>query len=209
MAKNLTFPQKVNTYNINHMRKLLLNGPENHPGANYVEQLNGNKISLQYTNRKKVAEDLQIGDVVERHLMNNDIILFNRQPSLHRLSIMAFRVKVLPWRTLRFNECACTPFNADFDGDEMNIHLPQTEEAKSEAINLMGVKENLITPKNAEPLIAAHQDFLTTFFLITQRDYFIDRSHFFQYISYFTDANERIDVPTPAILKPVGMFYFT
>jgi DNA-directed RNA polymerase III subunit RPC1 len=204
MAKNLTFPQRVNSININYLRKLILNGPENHPGANYVEQLNSNKISLQYTNRKKVAEDLKIGDIVERHLMDNDIILFNRQPSLHRLSIMAFRVKVLPWRTLRFNECACTPFNADFDGDEMNIHLPQTEEAKSEALNLMGVKENLITPKNAEPLIAAHQDFLTTFYLITQRDYFIDRSHFFQYISYFSDANEKIDIPTPAIMKPVG-----
>jgi len=64
---------------------------------------------------------------------DDDVVLFNRQPSLHKMSIMAHRVKVMPWRTFRFNECACTPYNADFDGDEMNMHLPQTEEARAEA----------------------------------------------------------------------------
>jgi len=49
------------------------------------------------------------------------IVLFNRQPSLHRLSILSHRVKVRPWRTFRLNECVCTPYNADFDGDEMNL----------------------------------------------------------------------------------------
>jgi DNA-directed RNA polymerase III subunit RPC1 len=206
MAKTLTYPQRVNCHNISEMRKLVLNGPEVHPGANFVELANGNKIYLAYTSRKKIAEELKIGDIIERHLMDNDIILFNRQPSLHRLSIMAFRAKVLPWRTLRFNECVCTPFNADFDGDEMNIHLPQTEEARSEALYLMGVKENLITPKNAEPLVAATQDFLTTFFLITQKDYFLDRSHFFKYLSYFNDSNEKIEIPPPCIMKPIELW---
>jgi DNA-directed RNA polymerase III subunit RPC1 len=64
-------------------------------------------------------------------------VLFNRQPSLHKMSIMAHRARIMPWRTLRFNECVCTPYNADFDGDEMNIHVPQTEEARAEAIMLM------------------------------------------------------------------------
>ncbi len=202
IAKVMTFPQKVFVHNINEMRKFVLNGPDIYPGANFVEQTNGNKIFLQFTSRKKIAEDLKIGDIVERHLIDDDIILFNRQPSLHRLSIMAFRAKVLPWRTLRFNECNCTPFNADFDGDEMNLHLPQTEEAKAEALYLMGVKENLITPKNAEPLIAATQDFLTTFYLITQKDFFLDRAHFFMYLTYFNDANEKIEIPPPCLLKP-------
>lgn len=49
------------------------------------------------------------------------------------------QVKVLPWRTFRFNECVCAPYNADFDGDEMNLHVPQTEEARAEAMVLMGV----------------------------------------------------------------------
>ena len=107
------------------LRNLVRIGPECHPGANFVESTSdGNKVLLQYANRKKVAAELKIGDIVERHLENGDIVLFNRQPSLHRVSIMAHRAKVMPWRTLRFNECVCTPYNADFDGDEMNIHLP-------------------------------------------------------------------------------------
>jgi DNA-directed RNA polymerase III subunit RPC1 len=61
-----------------------------------------------------------------------------------------------------FNECACTPYNADFDGDEMNLHLPQTEEAKAEASLLMSVKSNLVTPRSGEPLVAAIQ-VITTF----------------------------------------------
>lgn len=82
---------------------------------------------------------MQLGDLVERHLHNDDVVLFNRQPSLHKLSIMAHRAKVHQHRTFRFNECVCNPYNADFDGDEMNLHLPQTEEAKAEALILMGV----------------------------------------------------------------------
>ena len=201
MAKLLTYPEKVTETNINELKKLILNGPTVHPGALYVTS-GENRVHLAYTNRKKVCDELKIGDIVERHMLNRDVILFNRQPSLHRLSIMAFHVKVLPWRTLRFNESVCTPFNADFDGDEMNIHLPQTEEARAEALHLMGVLENMQTPKNAEPLIASTQDFLTTFYLVTQKDFFLDRTHFFEYISYFGDANERIDVPPPTIFKP-------
>lgn len=84
----------------------------------------------------------QYGDIVERHLRDDDVVLFNRQPSLHKLSIMAHKAKVLEHRTFRFNECVCTPYNADFDGDEMNLHLPQTEEARAEALVLMGVRQS-------------------------------------------------------------------
>ena len=107
--------------------------------------------------------------MVERHLMDDDVVLFNRQPSLHKLSIMAHLARVKPHRTFRFNECVCTPYNADFDGDEMNLHLPQTEEAKAEALVLMGPKANMVTPRNGEPLIAAIQDFLTAAYLLTHK----------------------------------------
>jgi DNA-directed RNA polymerase III subunit RPC1 len=90
-------------------------------------------------------------------MMDEDIVLFNRQPSLHKLSIMCHRAKILPHLTFRLNECVCTPYNADFDGDEMNLHLPQTEEARAEALILMGSKSNLVTPRNGELLIAAIQ----------------------------------------------------
>lgn len=122
----------------------------------------------------------------------------------------------MPWRTLRFNECVCTPYNADFDGDEMNVHLPQTEEARTEALILMGVRiicvnilltvlnqvvNNLITPRNGEPLVAATQDFLTGGYLLTKRDAFFDRAQFTQMCSFMGDGIERIDLPPPAILK--------
>lgn len=64
---------------------------------------------------------------------------------------------MLPYRTFRFNECCCSPYNADFDGDEMNLHLPQTEEARADAAQLMSVRWNLVTPRNGEPMISATQ----------------------------------------------------
>ncbi len=139
MAKVLTYPERVTVHNIEKLRKTVVNGTDVHPGANYIQSANGSKRFLKYGNRHKIAQELKPGDLVERHLNDDDVVLFNRQPSLHKLSIMAHRVKVRPWRTMRFNECVCTPYNADFDGDEMNVHVPQTEEAKTEAIILMGV----------------------------------------------------------------------
>ena len=202
MAMKLTYPEKVNEYNIKKLKKYIMNGPDKHPGANFVFTDNGENIISLGFNREKTCRELKIGDIVERHLMDGDIVLFNRQPSLHRVSIMAFKAKVLPWRTLRFNESNCVPYNADFDGDEMNIHFPQTEEAKSEAYNLMSVTRNLQSPKLGEPLIASIQDFLITCYFITQKDYFLDRTHFMRYCTYFNDGTEKVDIPPPTILKP-------
>lgn len=166
---------------------------------------NGLKKYLAYGNRDKVAQDLKYGDIVERHLTDGDIVLFNRQPSLHKLSIMCHQAKVQPQRTFRFNECVCTPYNADFDGDEMNLHLPQTEEARAEALILMGNRANLVTPKNGEMLIAATQDFITGGYLLTQRDEFLTKEQCMQLASCLVagpDGNLRIDLPPPTILKP-------
>ncbi len=147
--------------------------------------------------------------MVERHLMDGDMVLFNRQPSLHRISIMCHRAKVLEGRTFRFNECVCTPYNADFDGDEMNLHLPQTEEAKAEALILMGNKSNLVTPRNGELLIAATQDFLTGAYLLTQKDAFFNRRTACQIVAQILSGDDktlRIDLPKPAIVKPEPMW---
>ena len=203
MAMMLTYPERVNEINMKRMKKLIMNGTDRHPGANFVITNNGeNKIYLAYVNREKICRELKVGDIVERHLQDGEIVLFNRQPSLHRVSIMGFHAKVLPWRTMRFNVSNCTPFNADFDGDEMNMHLPQTEEAKSEVNNLMGVMKNINSPKSGELLIASTQDFLATCFLITQKDYFLDRTHFIRYCTYFNDGIEKVEIPPPTIYKP-------
>jgi len=98
------------------------------------------------------------------------------------------------------------PYNADFDGDEMNMHLPQTEEARTEASLLMGVKQNLVTPRNGEPLVAASQDFLSAGYLLTQKDQFFTRTQFCQLVSYYGDADEHIDLPPPTLMKPVELW---
>ncbi|TIA73384.1 hypothetical protein E3P92_01635 [Wallemia ichthyophaga] len=204
IAKVLTYPERVFEHNIEPLREAIRNGPDEHPGANYVQNggVNGFKRFLKFGNREEIAKRLRIGDIVERHLRDGDLILFNRQPSLHRLSIMCHYVKVRPWRTLRLNECACNPYNADFDGDEMNMHVPQTEEARTEAQELMGVKHNMVTPRNGEPIIAAIQDFITAAYLLSKKDHFLDRQEFSQVISYLDHANMQIDLPPPVILKP-------
>ncbi|CAH1795117.1 unnamed protein product [Owenia fusiformis] len=210
VAKVLTYPERVNRANLELMKKLVINGTDVHPGANFIQQRNNNmKRFLRYGNRQKIAQELKYGDIIERHLMDGDIVLFNRQPSLHKLSIQAFYAKVKPHRTFRFNECCCNPFNADFDGDEMNLHLPQTEEAKAEALILMGSKANIVTPRNGEPLIAAIQDFITGGYLLTQKDVFFDRARTSQLISSILaerDISMRIDLPPPAIIKPCKLW---
>ncbi|CAD5234319.1 unnamed protein product [Bursaphelenchus xylophilus] len=207
VAKILTFPEIVNKTNIELMKKLVINGDSTHPGANHiVDRRTGNKKFLRYGNREQLAQSLQYGDIVERHLKDDDVVLFNRQPSLHRISIMAHRAKVMPFRTFRFNECACTPYNADFDGDEMNLHLPQTYEARAEASMLMNIKSNLITPRSGEPLVAAIQDFITAAYVITHKDTFLPRDEIYRCAAALVDVNAKhqykIRVPQPAILKP-------
>ncbi|KAN0062318.1 DNA-directed RNA polymerase III subunit C1 (rpo31) [Thecaphora frezii] len=208
VAKILTYPERVFEHNIERMRQAVRNGTDVHPGANYLQDgKTGFKRFLKFPGmREELAQKLRVGDIVERHVRDGDIVLFNRQPSLHKLSIMSHRAKVRPWRTFRLNECACNPYNADFDGDEMNMHVPQTEEARTEATTLMGVKHNLVTPRNGEPIIAAIQDFITASFLISKRDRFFDRAQFSQICSYFADADLQIDIPPPAIQKPVRLW---
>ncbi|KAJ3528006.1 hypothetical protein NM208_g10426 [Fusarium decemcellulare] len=213
VATNLTYPERVQRHNIEKLQKCVRNGPSVWPGAQQVlkREDGGYKISLKFGNRDLVAKSLAIGDVVERHIEDGDIVLFNRQPSLHKLSIMSHLVKVRPWKTFRLNECVCNPYNADFDGDEMNLHVPQTEEARAEAITLMGVKHNLSTPRNGEPIIAATQDFITAAFLLSSKDTFFDRKTFAYMYAHMLDGQTPLDLtpldlPPPTIIAPVALW---
>ncbi|KAH8866973.1 DNA-directed RNA polymerase III subunit RPC1 [Schistosoma japonicum] len=146
---------------------------------------------------------------LERHLLDDDIVLFNRQPSLHRVSIQAFRAVVKPFRTFRFNPCCCTPFNADFDGDEMNIHLPQTEAARAEAKHLMLSLKNIVSPKNGEPLISPIQDLITATHLLTLKDVFLNRDQACTLAAQLLAGNHLdrpLGLPKPAILWPISLW---
>ncbi|OQV22502.1 DNA-directed RNA polymerase III subunit RPC1 [Hypsibius exemplaris] len=210
MAKILTFPQHVYAANLKAMKALVANGANTYPGASKVtkHQPDGTTFQISLHN-PKIAKDqemkLEIGDIVDRHLHDGDPVLFNRQPSLHKMSIMCHRARVLPSRTLRFNECVCTPYNADFDGDEMNIHLPQTYPARAEAEALMLSTKNILTPKNGEVIIGTHQDFITGSYLLSNKDNFFTRSEFDQLVTQMLvgkDKSLRVDWPEPAVLKP-------
>ncbi len=184
VAMELTVPERVTEFNIEKLRGMVLNGPENYPGANYVIDPEGRRIRLMENNRENVAEMLDVGWTVERHLLDGDVVLFNRQPSLHRMSIMAHRVRVMPYRTFRLNLSVCPPYNADFDGDEMNLHVPQTEEAQAEAKILMEVQNHIISPRYGGPLIAGIQDHISGGYLLTHEGAYFTRSEVEQMLMF-------------------------
>ena len=171
IAKEVTVPTYVNEWNIEELKEAILNGPNVHPGANYVKKtINGKemKVRVLEDNRELVAENLEYGDIVMRHLKDGDIVLFNRQPSLHRMSMMAHEVRVLPYKTFRLNLCVCPPYNADFDGDEMNMHVFQTDESRAEAKSLMRVQEHILSPRFGGPIIGAIHDHISGGYLLTR-----------------------------------------
>ena len=171
VAMKLTIPEIVTEWNIERMRKLVINGPEKFPGVNYIVRPDGVKIRLDFVeDRSTIAETLELGYLIERHLADGDIVMFNRQPSLHQMSIMAHYVRVLPGKTFRLHPSVCPPYNADFDGDEMNLHVPQSEESRAEAILLMRVQDQLISPRYGGPIIGALRDFVTGAYLLTKDD---------------------------------------
>ncbi|KAI9195771.1 hypothetical protein LWI28_017883 [Acer negundo] len=133
MAQILTYPECVSHHNIKKLRQCVRNGPDKYPGARMVRYPDGisrqdsQLILILFGNIKfRIADQLKVGCIVDRYLEDGDLVLFNRQPSLHRMSMMCHRARIMPWKTLRFNESVCNPYNADFDGDEMNLHVPQT-----------------------------------------------------------------------------------
>ncbi|KRH93881.1 RNA polymerase III, large subunit [Pseudoloma neurophilia] len=200
IAKILTIRERVTALNIERLRKNVNNGKK-YPGANFIITQNNKRVSTQYN------KQIRIGDQVERHLQNDDRVLFNRQPSLHRLSILSHRVKIVPNKTFCFNVSVCAPYGADFDGDEMNIHLPQTLLAQAEC-EILKVKKNLRTPKDGSLIIMPNQDFVTCMYLLGTAIF--DERTFYQYICEisFCFKNRKIEefLLEPAIKEPKKYF---
>jgi len=170
IATKLTVPERVNEWNVQYLKQFVENGPDKYPGANYIIRPDGKKKKITEETKEASLEELQPGYIVERHLMDGDIAIFNRQPSLHRMSMMCHRVKILPGKTLRLNPAVCAPYNADFDGDEMNLHIPQTEESRAEAEILMEVQTQLISLRYGLSIIGCTQDAISGNYLLTGND---------------------------------------
>jgi len=172
IAMNLTSPEKVNRYNYHKLYKLILNGPHKHPGVKKIKKLSdGKTFTLEFCDNpktlKEIADNLEEGDTVHRHLMDDDYVLFNRQPSLHKMSMMAHRVVVMDHSTFRLNVSATSPYNADFDGDEMNMHVPQSLQSAIELREIAAIPKQIISPASSEPIIVPVQDTLIGLYKIT------------------------------------------
>ncbi|RKF71986.1 DNA-directed RNA polymerase II subunit rpb1 [Golovinomyces cichoracearum] len=199
IARTLTYPETVTPYNIGKLHQLVQNGPNEHPGAKYVIRGDGTRIDLRH-HKRAGAISLEYGWKVERHIIDGDFIIFNRQPSLHKESMMGHRVRVMPYSTFRLNLSVTSPYNADFDGDEMNLHVPQTEETRAEVMNLCMVPLNIVSPQRNGPLMGIVQDTLAGVYKMCRRDVFITKEHLMNILLWVPEWDGVI--PQPAIVKP-------
>jgi DNA-directed RNA polymerase subunit A' len=165
IAETLTVNEKVNSSNIEKLKKVILR--EKYPTANYIIRPDGRRKRITQELKQEILDELTVGYVVERQLVDGDIVLFNRHPTLHKAGLMSHFVRVLPYKTFRLHPAAAPPYNADFDGDEMNIHVPQTEEARAEAKILLDVNRNLISSKDNSNLLGCTQDAVTGDYLLS------------------------------------------
>ena len=200
IARNLTFPETVNNFNIDRLQSYVNIGTNpkylEDVGAKYITKCNGTLLDLRFT-KKPI---LELGDIVDRHMMDGDLVVFNRQPTLHRMSMMGHRVKVMEKSTFRMNLSATTPYNADYDGDEMNLHMPQNLQSKAEIKELMMVPKCIVSQQSNKPVIGIIQDTLLGCRKLTRRNVFIDKETFMNIMIHVRD--KTLTLPKPAIIKP-------
>ncbi|CAI5756906.1 unnamed protein product [Candida verbasci] len=219
-AKKLTYPEPVTQHNAAELRQAVINGPDKWPGAVQIQNEDGsliNLIGMSLEQRKTLANQLLtpsstnsiVGKKVFRHIKNKDVVIMNRQPTLHKASMMGHKVRVLPGeKTLRLHYANTGAYNADFDGDEMNMHFPQNENAKAEALNLANTDSQYLTPTSGSPLRGLIQDHISAGVWLTSKDSFFNKETYQQLIygcirpeDGHTTRNRIITVP-PAIMKP-------
>jgi DNA-directed RNA polymerase subunit A' len=172
----ITYPETVTKENIVRVKQYIQNTIDDvHPKAKrlfkYIDAKESDVLERSSAEHlTHVMDDLKPGMVVKRELMDGDICLFNRAPSLHRQSIMAFRIRIVPTKSLSMNPTVCIPFNADYDGDAMKAHFVQSEAAKQEAIKLMSLTKNIIHSRYGMLTVATDQDQTSGLYLLTYTD---------------------------------------
>lgn len=164
-AKYLTKPVVVTSFNIDELQLLV-----NTDKVTHITPSTG-----KYAKRRLISDSskgfvLNIGDLVERHLMNGDYVLLGRQPTLHKHSMMAYEVVLHDSLNIGIHMSSTTPHNADFDGDEMWIVMPQTLESQIELENVVAFKKNLISGAKSAPIAGAVYDSLVGLFLLTREE---------------------------------------
>ena len=198
ICKTLTYPERVTDQNKSWLQSMVINGPDCLFGANVIQKSDVNnmfcnlsKIGLYATTRdqrKRFADTLVVGDVVERHMVKGDVVVANRQPTLHEGSIMGHYVRPVPGKAIKLPLFSVNSYNADFDGDEMNLHLPQTEKARADAIHVMGVKHHLL------PSQMVVQGGILASYLMTSMDIYFNKDNAMNY--FMACSNQTIPEPT-------------
>ncbi|MFG1555252.1 MAG: DNA-directed RNA polymerase subunit A' [Thermoplasmataceae archaeon] len=208
-ARELTIPVTINQFNLEVMREWVKRGPEPRDeygkymsGVNYIIRPDQRRVKVTKANAEENSKRIEIGWVVERQLSEGDIVLFNRQPSLHRMSMMGHSVRILDGQTFRFNLAVCTPYNADFDGDEMNLHVLQKEEARAEARIIMKVQEQIMSPRFGGPIIGGIHDHITSMFLLTHGNPEFSEEEVIHMMSYLD-----LDEPKEFIMRDGKKFF--
>lgn len=215
-ARKLSYPVPVTSWNVQELRKMVMNGPNVHPGANYIERENGFRTAIpgnDEAKRESLAKLLLTTNdegikIVHRHLLNNDVLLLNRQPTLHRPGIQAHKTRILKGeKTFRLHYSNCKAYNADFDGDEMNAHCPQNELGRSEAYHLANVANQYLVPKDGTPLGGLIQDHMISGVKITMRGRFFTRDDYQQLVFQgLSHKRGELKLLPPTIIKPVPLW---
>ena len=190
IANNLTYPDIVNSHNIKFLTALI----RSNKAKSILRLGESNRINLTLDNIDKNKIVLHYGDKVYRHLLDGDWVLFNRQPSLHKMSMMGHRVRVMKGRTYRINANVTNPYNADFDGDEMNMHTPQSIETVCELKFLASVENQIVSPQSSKPVISPVQDSLLGAYLLSKQEtvpyyyYYSIISKLYNYDDYYVQT---------------------
>jgi len=169
ISKKITIETKVTSFNKTKLQALYNAG--NVANIIQVNDTKGQGIKKTITDTFRAKHPdllLHVGDTVWRSLMDGDVVILNRQPTLHRYGMMAFHVKIIPEDVVRVPYEVATAYNLDFDGDEVNMHFPQTVEAMNEAMMLAGVGNNLMAVSSGRPIIIMIQDSVLTSYLLTR-----------------------------------------
>ena len=136
-----------------------------------INEIVNQGLAANPKNAEKLIErqDNRIWDVVEK-VIDGYPVLMNRAPTLHRLGIQAFLPKLVEGRAMRLHPLVCTAFNADFDGDQMAIHVPLSEEARAEALVMMLGSHNILGPKDGKPIVTPGQDMVMGNYYLTMEE---------------------------------------
>ncbi|OHS99751.1 hypothetical protein TRFO_33743 [Tritrichomonas foetus] len=201
IAKTLTFPEIVNSKNRAELETMIKNGPDALHGANYIITPQNMRIDLKIARDRSIFH-LDENTIVERHLKDGDVVVFNRQPSLHKMSMMGHHAIILPGSTFRLNLSVTTPYNADFDGDEMNMHVPQSQAARAEVKHIMLVPNQIISPQGNKPIIGLVQDSLLASRLMTLKNVFLNRNEVMNIMMFMNNKTKNFCLPIPCIMTP-------